>query len=553
MGMDAEKLRVLIPTTNGVVEVLLLTEEDPAIGRCVACIGGTTETADIATAYHAFVVRPTGVVESLFGHPCYRLDVSGRIDAGSSWQLGVLAAHALHAVGRLAEENEPAGGVIWATGSVRPVDLTVGGVSHVPEKVANSIDRLKQEAAAGRRVLMAIPDQNASTLSADVGTDLAAHGIEVLALTRVQSLWDKLAVKLPEGPRRYAGTPAPPSGVRVLVRPRKWYIWGAAAVALLTIVSGTASIYAGAIYLLGRQPTIVANPGPAFPPPAQGKLGALVPELVPFITERDREAIRDVYMSAPDHKAISISFANMTFVSAQPDKDTAETAAVAKCRSLVDESRLGRGRGCELYASGNVVTSTRGRPPMPPQPWIIRDPSVETPLAATDVPLITDGNNRRFLERMLDSRNSTKVWRWKALAISVTGGWFSMGSDTSLDEAVRKSLEWCGYSAGAACMVVAVGDNFVVPIPRTMKVVGFARSGPINAVAPELRDDVARRLGNATSGWSAVAVGASGRVGIKLGAESEQAAIDGSMEACGRQDRDCRVAVLGPFLVERGL
>src|SRR6202011_2957740 len=223
---------------------------------------------------------------------------------------------------------DPAGGVIWATGSVRPVDLTVGGVSHVPEKVANSMDRLKQEAAAGRRVLMAIPDQNVSTLSADVGTDLAAHGIEVLALSRVQSLWDKLAVKLPEGPRRYAATPAAPSGVRVSVRPRKWYIWGAAAVALLTIVSGTASIYAGAIYLLGRPPTIVANPGPAFPPPpAQGKLSALVPELVPFITERDREAIRDVYMSAPDHKAISISIANMTFVSAQPDKDTAETAA----------------------------------------------------------------------------------------------------------------------------------------------------------------------------------------------------------------------------------
>src|ERR1700730_10145892 len=222
MSLTVGKLRVLIATTNGPVEVQLLTEEDAAIGRCVACIGGTTETADIATAYHAFVVRPTGVVESLFGHPCYRLDASGRIDAGSSWQLGVLAAHALYAVGRLAEENDAAGGVIWATGSVRPVDLTVGGVSHVPEKVANSIDRLKQEAAAGRRVLMAIPEQNVSTLSADVGADIAAHGIEVIALSRVQSLWDKLAVKLPEGPRRYAATPASPSGVRVSARPRKW-------------------------------------------------------------------------------------------------------------------------------------------------------------------------------------------------------------------------------------------------------------------------------------------------------------------------------------------
>src|SRR5580692_9768984 len=165
MGMDAEKLRVLIPTTNGVVEVLLLTEEDPAIGRCVACIGGTTETADIAAAYHAFVVRPTGVIEGLFGHPCYRLDVSGRIDAGSSWQLGILVAHALHHASRLAQEKDMAGGVVWATGTVRPVDLTVGGVSHVPDKLANSIDRLKQEAAAGRKVWMAIPAENSAAVS----------------------------------------------------------------------------------------------------------------------------------------------------------------------------------------------------------------------------------------------------------------------------------------------------------------------------------------------------------------------------------------------------
>jgi hypothetical protein len=87
MPANAEKIRVLIATTNGPVEVLLLTQEDAAIGRSVACIGGTTDTADIASSYNAFVARPTGIVESLFGHACYRLDVSGPIDtarAGSS-------------------------------------------------------------------------------------------------------------------------------------------------------------------------------------------------------------------------------------------------------------------------------------------------------------------------------------------------------------------------------------------------------------------------------------------------------------------------------------
>src|ERR1700753_2560644 len=86
MSFSGGKMRVLIDTTNGPVEVQLLTEEDAAIGRCVACIGGTTETADIASAYHAFVVRPTGVIEVRFGHSCYRLHRSQRHGAGSGWQ-----------------------------------------------------------------------------------------------------------------------------------------------------------------------------------------------------------------------------------------------------------------------------------------------------------------------------------------------------------------------------------------------------------------------------------------------------------------------------------
>src|SRR6201992_304308 len=197
MPIAAGKLRVLIATTNGPVEVLLLTEEDAAIGRCVACIGGTTETADIAAAYHAFVVRPPVVIESRFGHSCYRLDVSGRIDAGASWQLGVLAAHGLLSAGRLAQENDTADAVLWATGSVRPVDLTVGAVSHVPEKLANSLERLKQERAAGRRVLLAMPAANAAELSPELVSELSAQGFETVALAHAQPLFDALAMPLP--------------------------------------------------------------------------------------------------------------------------------------------------------------------------------------------------------------------------------------------------------------------------------------------------------------------------------------------------------------------
>src|ERR1700742_1123127 len=186
MPFAAGKMRVLIATTKGAVEIQLLTEEDAAIGRCVACIGGTTETADIASAYHAFVVRPTGVIEGQFGHSCYRLDISSQIDAGSSWQLGVLAAHALLAVGRLAQENDVADGIVWATGSVRPVDLTVGAVSHVPEKLANSLDRLRQERDARRPVLLAIPAANLAELSPSCRQQISELGAELVAVPHAE-------------------------------------------------------------------------------------------------------------------------------------------------------------------------------------------------------------------------------------------------------------------------------------------------------------------------------------------------------------------------------
>jgi len=194
MSRHGGKVRVLIPTTAGLVEVLLLTEEDPAIGRSVACIGGTTQTADIDADYNAFVARATGVVERLFGHPCYRLDISGRIDAGSSWQLGVLTAHALRAAGRLAREGEAAQCVVWATGSVRSVDLTVGAVSHVAEKLAGSFERLEREAPARRSVLVAVPEANASHVAPELRAKLASLGIDLIEVGSVAPLWDRLGL-----------------------------------------------------------------------------------------------------------------------------------------------------------------------------------------------------------------------------------------------------------------------------------------------------------------------------------------------------------------------
>jgi hypothetical protein len=99
-------------------------------------------------------------------------------------------------------------------------------------------------------------------------------------------------------------------------------------------------------------------------------------------------------------------------------------------------------------------------------------------------------------------------------------------------------------------MIVAIDDNFVVPIPTTMKVSGFFRAAGAAAVAPELRDALARRIGNAAGGWSAVAAGATGHFGVALKAANERDATAGAMADCAKQDSSCRIIAIGPFTVE---
>ena len=56
-------------------------------------------------------------------------------------------------------------------------------------------------------------------------------------------------------------------------------------------------------------------------------------------------------------------------------------------------------------------------------------------------------------------------------------------------------------------MIVAVDDVFVVPVPTTLRGLGFFKAAGNSVISPEARDDVARKLADASSGWSAVAVG----------------------------------------------
>jgi class 3 adenylate cyclase len=287
------------------------------------------------------------------------------------------------------------------------------------------------------------------------------------------------------------------------------------------------------------------TPPPAPPPPSPPPIPPtekFAAETVPLVTDRTRLALARNYVPAPDHKALAIAVGSANaYVSNMESDDAAKAAALEQCQKRADTAQPQR--KCEIYAVGDIVTYAHGRPPMPPTPWTAHDAAIEKPFAAQDVPLI------RELGRSNLEKNYPTGRKAKAVTIGPAGQVYYYSNQESPEEAARRTLEACGTVAGVPCMVVALDDVFIVPLPTTLKVIGFFRAASDPAIASDARDDVARRLAAATSGWNAVATGASRRPGLALKATSEQDAVNDALGNCVKQDRDCHVIAIGPFLV----
>ncbi|KRR16004.1 addiction module protein [Bradyrhizobium jicamae] len=264
---------------------------------------------------------------------------------------------------------------------------------------------------------------------------------------------------------------------------------------------------------------------------------------IPFISDKARASLATDYAPAADFKAFALNVGGFSaFVTAQPSEEAARSAAVEQCQKRAEAAQSPR--KCELYAAGDAIVYAHGKPPLPPLPWVRRDPATEQPFVAKNVPLARDPAKARLEAVYAPARRN------KALAIGPGGGvlFFPIALDTA-DEAVRRALESCGGIASVPCMVVAINDDFVVPIPTTLKVTGFFRATGSTMISADARDDVARRMSEAQSGWNAVAVGAAGRPGLALKAASEQAAINESLADCVKRDSNCQVIGIGPFSV----
>ncbi len=187
------KTRVFIATTEGPVEVQRLEEEDPEV-RSVICLRNTSEALPVSPSYDAFVRRPTGIIQRIYGHPTYRMDVSDRITGGNSWQLGVFVAHALKADKRLASKDDKAERVLWLTGEVDS-ELNIIPVEHISQKLSNSSDLFTRLAKNGISVSLILPKNNYDSLSQNISnsyTVLAAESIsEVLDYLNLSSVTTK--------------------------------------------------------------------------------------------------------------------------------------------------------------------------------------------------------------------------------------------------------------------------------------------------------------------------------------------------------------------------
>jgi adenylate cyclase len=287
-----------------------------------------------------------------------------------------------------------------------------------------------------------------------------------------------------------------------------------------------------------------AKPTPPSPPAPPPPLSAqkFTADSVPFVGDRVRLRLAMEYAPAAGDKALALTITGINaFVTGQPNAEAAKGAALEQCQKNADANQ--QSRKCEIYAVGDTVVYPRGRPPVPPLPWIRRDPLTERPFVAKDTPMVSDPGRAR-LESVYPSGRKTK-----SIALGPRGQFFyDVGVDTA-EESVRRNLESCGAFSGAACLIVALDDAFVVPVPATMKAIGFFHADKNPSIVADARDDVARKLADASSGWNAVAVGAAGRPGLALKATGEQDAVNEALANCARHDSDCHVIAIGPFLV----
>jgi adenylate cyclase len=311
----------------------------------------------------------------------------------------------------------------------------------------------------------------------------------------------------------------------------------------------------GVVVALGALATVLAIgathwPGPATPQAASASAAShpLVPEDIPYLDDRAKDAIRTQYLPARPAKALAIAGGRNLFawVADQADTETAQKQALEKCATelrRVTEDQAAHAP-CRLYAVGDEVFSAFRLPPMPPQPWVATDrPVPATKVDPEKVPLATAAARRAIAEHYLPGGDA------KAIALGRRGVAYLVWQRSSDFAALRGALESCAAITERPCFIYALGNDVVVHVPQAARIV--------DAFAPEDLDGVSdadRHRIDTTylpdGSWRALAIGGNGRIGLGLRQASEQQAIDQAMSDCAQAGGlECTLIAVGPFKV----
>ena len=189
------RIRVLIATTQGPVEIEAIIDLEPGDLSIVALGQGAEIIPGLKVSYRNFVGRGSGVIAKNFGHDAFRLELSGEIHAGDSWQLAVFIAHALHKEGRLAQKGDDASALIWATGQVN-YNLGLTEIGHIREKLAASLARFSSERERGIDVQVIWPEANGADIDDTIREQLATLGLEVLQANHATHILKRLGLSI---------------------------------------------------------------------------------------------------------------------------------------------------------------------------------------------------------------------------------------------------------------------------------------------------------------------------------------------------------------------
>jgi hypothetical protein len=189
----APPVRLLIATTEGPLAVERLAES-PLKKSSVYVFGAREPIKLLSAGYEVFVRRRVARLPGQEGRR-FRLDLSGAIEAGESWQLGAFLAHALHAAGRLAMRGEAPGAIVVATGALTH-ELAAGEVGNVEDKFRVLLADAALLAAMrdGVRVVVALPDANRDDARV-YQSRLAELGAEIHCVSGVGRLLEALGLR----------------------------------------------------------------------------------------------------------------------------------------------------------------------------------------------------------------------------------------------------------------------------------------------------------------------------------------------------------------------